>query len=45
MVQAFSASPAEMEVEKGGQFSLLHGNIIGEFVDLVSGYISVTRLF
>ena len=37
MVQAFSASPAEMEVERGGRFSLLHGNITGEFVEMVRG--------
>ncbi|KAK3093090.1 hypothetical protein FSP39_010967 [Pinctada imbricata] len=35
MVQAFTGAPAEMEVEKGGKFSLLHGNITGEFVELV----------
>ncbi|XP_062616577.1 activator of 90 kDa heat shock protein ATPase homolog 1-like [Saccostrea cucullata] len=35
MVQAFSASPVEMEVEKGGRFSLLHGNITGDFVELI----------
>ena len=35
MVQAFTGVPAEMEVEKGGRFSLLHGNVAGEFVELV----------
>jgi hypothetical protein len=24
-----------MEVEKGGRFSLMHGNVAGEFVELV----------
>ena len=36
MVQAFTGGPVEMEVEKGGRFSLMHGNVTGEFVDLVS---------
>lgn len=43
LVQAFSASPAEMEVEKGGRFSLLHGNITGEFVELIPNQKLVQR--
>ena len=35
MVQAFTSCPANMEVEKGGRFSLMSGNITGEFVELV----------
>lgn len=35
MVQAFTSGPVSMEVEKGGRFSLLNGNITGEFVELV----------
>ncbi|XP_021379677.1 activator of 90 kDa heat shock protein ATPase homolog 2-like [Mizuhopecten yessoensis] len=35
MVQAFTSGPVSMEVEKGGRFSFLNGNITGEFVELV----------
>lgn len=35
MVQAFTGGPVEMEVEKGGRFSLMNGNVTGEFVELV----------
>ena len=35
MVQAFTGAPVDMEVEKGGRFSLMSGNVTGEFVDLV----------
>ena len=35
MVQAFTGAPADMEVEKGGKFSLMNGNITGEYLELV----------
>ena len=43
MVQAFTGVPAEMEAEKGGRFSLMHGNVAGEFVELVPGKKIVQR--
>lgn len=43
MVQAFTGGPVDMEVEKGGRFSLMHGNVTGEFVDLVPGKKIVQR--
>lgn len=35
MVQAFTGGPIAMEVEKGGRFTMMNGNVTGEFVELV----------
>lgn len=36
LVQKFSKSPAVLEAEKGGKFQMFDGNIIGEYVELVT---------
>lgn len=35
MVQAFTHSPASLQPHKGGRFSLLDGNVLGHFTELV----------
>nr|CAD7428775.1 unnamed protein product [Timema monikensis] len=35
LVQAFTRSPVKLEAEVGGKFELFHGNIHGDFVELV----------
>ncbi|XP_012586941.1 PREDICTED: activator of 90 kDa heat shock protein ATPase homolog 2 isoform X2 [Condylura cristata] len=36
LVQKFSKSPAVVEAEKGGKFQMFHGNITGEYVELLT---------
>lgn len=39
MVQAFTGGPVAMEVEKGGRFTMMNGNVTGEFVELVGDFV------
>ncbi|KAM5316811.1 activator of 90 kDa heat shock protein ATPase homolog 2 isoform 3-T3 [Glossophaga mutica] len=36
LVQKFSKSPAILEAEKGGKFQMFHGNITGEYIELLT---------
>ncbi|XP_062933843.1 activator of 90 kDa heat shock protein ATPase homolog 2-like [Cynocephalus volans] len=36
LVQEFFKSPAVLEAEKGGKFQMFHGNITGEYIDLLT---------